>query len=98
MRVHIYSPYDRCNSIISEPENREKEVEPINKAVERCGYPSWTINTVKEHKSQERETKERMDKNIDKSKYIVTLPYIKGVTEPVQQILNHHEIATAMRP
>ena len=30
-------------SIVSEPEDREKEVEHITKALERCGYPSWTI-------------------------------------------------------
>ena len=34
---------DRCNNDVSEPEDREKEVEHITKARERCGYPSWTI-------------------------------------------------------
>ena len=30
---------DRCNNIVSEPEDREEEVEHITKALERCGYP-----------------------------------------------------------
>ena len=29
---------------------------------------------------------------------MVTLPYVKGVTEPIQRILKHHEIATSVRP
>ena len=29
---------------------------------------------------------------------MVTLPYVQGVTEPVQRILKHHDIASAVRP
>ena len=29
---------------------------------------------------------------------MVTLPYVRGVTEPVQRILKHHDIASAVRP
>ena len=53
---------------------------------------------TKEHQSQKGKTKERKDKNVEKSKGMITLPYVKGVTEPIQQILKHHEIATAVRP
>ena len=86
---------DRCN-IVSEPEDREKEVEHITKAQERCGYPSWIIKNVKEQQSQKGKTTEKKEKK--KSKGMVTLPYVKGVTEPVQRILIHHEIATSVRP
>ena len=85
---------DRCNNIVSEPEDREKEVEHITKAQERC----WTIKNVKEQKSQKEKTTEKKEKNTEKSKDMVTLPYVKGVTEPVQRILKHHEIATSVRP
>ena len=86
---------DRCNNIVSEPEDREKEVEYITKALERCGYPSWTIKKVKEQQFQKEKTKE---KNTEKSKDMVTLPYVKGVTYPIQRILKHHDIATSVRP
>ena len=29
---------------------------------------------------------------------MVTLPYVKGVTGPIQRILRRHEIATSVRP
>ena len=70
---------DRCN-IVSDPEYREKEVEHITKALERCGYPSWTIKKVKEQQSQK---KKKRRKNTEKSKGMVTLPYVKGVTENI---------------
>ena len=38
------------------------------------------------------------EKNTEKSKGMVTLPYVKGVTEPIQRILKHHEIARSVRP
>ena len=84
----------RCSgeaSIVSEPEDREKAHH------QRCGYPSWTIKNMKEQQSQKGKTKERKDKNTEKSKDVVTLPYVKGVTEHVQQIFKHREIATAVK-
>ena len=50
---------DRCNNIVSEPEDREKEVEHIAKVLEKCGYPIWTTKKVKEQQSQKEKTKER---------------------------------------
>ena len=50
---------DRCNNIVSEPEDREKRVEHIAKALETCEYTSWTINKVKEQQSQKENTKEK---------------------------------------
>jgi len=29
---------------------------------------------------------------------MVTLPYVQGVTKPVQRILKHHDIVSAVRP
>ena len=62
---------DRCDNIVSEPEDREKEVEHITKTLERCGCPIWTIKKVKEQQSQKEKNKE---KNTEKSKGMVTLP------------------------
>ena len=29
---------------------------------------------------------------------MVTFLYVKGITEPIQRILEHHEVATLVRP
>ena len=76
---------DRCNTIVSKPEGREKEVEHITKALNICSYSSWSIKKMKEQQFQKGKTKEKKEKNIDKSKGMVTLPYVKRVAEPIQR-------------
>ena len=56
------------------------------------------MKKMKEQQSQKGKTKERKDKNTEESEGMVPLPYVKGVTEPVQGILKHCEIATSVRP
>ena len=51
----------------------------ITKALNICGYSSWTIKKMKEQQFQKGKTKEKKEKNIDKSKGMVTLPYVKRV-------------------
>ena len=73
----------------------EIEVEHVTKALERCGYPSWTIKKMKEQQFQNKTKEHRNPKVLSLSP---SLPYVKGVTEPIQWILKHHEIATSVRP
>ena len=42
-------------------------MEHIPKALEICGYLNWTIEKMKQHKSQKGKTKKRLDKNAEKS-------------------------------
>ena len=63
---------DTYKNIVSEPDDREKEVEHITKALQRCGYPIWTIQKKKEQQRQKGKTKQRNYKNADKSKGKVT--------------------------
>ena len=87
---------DRCNNIVTDLEDRRKEEEYISKALHECGYPKWTIRKIREkQQNQQRKSKE---KNKEKSRCVVTLPYVQGVTEPVQRILKHHDITSAVRP
>jgi len=34
---------DRCKNIITEPKNRRKEEEHTTRALQQCGYLTWTI-------------------------------------------------------
>ena len=87
---------DRCKNLVTEPDDRRKEERHIAKAVHECGYPKCTIRNIRENQqNQRRKTK---DKNNEKSRDLVTLSYVQGVTEPVQHILRHHDIVSAIRP
>jgi len=39
---------ERCYSIVTEADDRKKEEEHVAKALSKCGYPSWTIDRVKQ--------------------------------------------------
>ena len=38
---------DRCNNIVTDPENRRKEEEYTSKALQEFGYPKWTIRKIR---------------------------------------------------
>ena len=41
---------DRSDSIITKPEDREKEEEHVCQALKRCGYPDWSFKRVREQR------------------------------------------------
>ena len=50
---------DRCNNIVTDPEDRRKEVY-ITKALQECGYPKWAIRKIREkQQNQQRKSKEK---------------------------------------
>ena len=95
--IHSYvCPHDlllqHCHSIRGQTERRGAH----HQGSRECGYRNWTIREIREkQQSQRRKTD---NKNKEKSRCIVTLPYVQEVTKPVQRILKHHGIASAVRP
>ena len=93
--------FDRCYDIVTTKEVQESEIEHVEKALARCGYPEWTFNKVKQQIKQKKETvpKQRKQKDPNKrSKCMVVIPYIKGVTEKLQRVYKKHNIATSVKP
>ena len=82
---------DRYNNIVSEPEDREEAVEHIIKALERCGYPSWTRKKMKEQQSPKGNTKEKKDKNVEKSKSTHPMYPVKKIS--IFTIISHWKYA-----
>ena len=77
---------DRCNTVVTEETDREQETEHIKQALSRCNYPDWTFRKVESqiNRSRQKKDKNPKKKHEDKSKGRVTLPYRKGVTEPLE--------------
>ena len=73
---------DRCNNIVTDPVNRRKEVEHITKARQECGYTKWTIRKVRE--KQQNHRRPTKWKNNERSRGIVTLPYVHCCTHCIQ--------------
>ena len=96
----IRTLFDREDNIVTDPEDREAEEQHIIKALTTCGYPKWTFNRVKQEKvkkQQQKSTKSKPD-NAEKSKGMVVIPYVGGLTEKLQCIYRKHKISTAVKP
>ena len=90
---------DRMNTIVSEDSDKELEEAKIKKALGLCGYPDWSFNKVK-LQMEKKKTKKPPKKGdmTEKSKGLVVIPYVNGVSEKANRIFRRHGIATAMRP
>ena len=81
----------------------EKEEQHIKQALKMCQYPDWTFNKTKERmeaaKARGKNTK-RNDKTEpgSENRGILTLPYIKGVTECVQKVMHKYRIQAPVKP
>ena len=77
---------DRCDGVVMEEEDKKKEKETIKTALEGCGYPSWTVKEVEKRievtKAQEKTKKKKKKvEEKEKSRGMVVLPYVKGLSE-----------------
>ena len=94
---------DRCDNIVTEEEDRNSEKETIRSALQACGYPEWSIVNTAKQMAERKKTKDsskkrkKSDDNI-KSRGMVVIPYISGVSEKVARILKKKQVNTAMRP
>jgi hypothetical protein len=87
--------YHRANTVISDPEDQQKEVLHVNGALGRCGYPKWALSKAKE--GRKHQGKEKNDPN-RKSKTSVTLPYIAGLTEEAKRIFQSYNVNVCTKP
>ena len=93
---------ERSDSIVTEGEDRKQEDEHIRTALHTLGYPDWAIKRVKEQmnrrKKSIRKSKSKKDKAREKSRGVVTVPYVHSFTEKIQRIFTKHRVATVFKP
>ena len=85
---------ERSDSIVTEEEDRKQEEEHIRTALHTCGYPDWAIKKVKEQMN--RKNAIRKDKAQEKSRRVVTVPYVHSFGEKIQRIFTKHRVATVV--
>ncbi|XP_068671745.1 uncharacterized protein [Montipora foliosa] len=90
----------RANTLISHPEEVEKEKEHIRKALNLCGYPSWafqkaTSPSQRDHQrqGQEQRTGPRGFRNIR-----ITIPYVTGVSDAMKSVFRSFGFSTTFKP
>ena len=92
---------ERSDGIVTEEEDRKQEEERIRTALRTCGYPDWAKKKVKEQMNRKkaiRKDKSKIDKAQEKSRGVVTAPYVHSFTEKIQRIFTKHGVATVVKP
>ena len=90
---------DRCETLVTEEEDKRKEREHIKEALTRCWYPQWTISTVQTKmkiKKEDSIRKKTVEK--DKNKGMVVLLYVHELSETTSRIMKKYNVNTAMKP
>ena len=87
-------------TIVTDTQDRAEEEAHIHNALIHCQYPQWAIEKgrkqVQQHKTKT--TKKKNQTSDKKHAAIVTLPYIRGVTERIQRAMRKHNINTPVKP
>ena len=91
----VHTLLNRCETITSEKEDREKEKEHLKAALQQCGYPAWSMIENKSEKVTDKKKKKTEQQRV---KGQVVVPYIQGTTEKITRILKRYGITTAVRP
>ena len=92
---------ERSDSLVTEEEDRKQEEEHTRTALHTCGYQNWAIKSVKEQMNRKkaiRKDKSKQDKAHEKSRGVVTVPYVHSFTEKIQRIFTKHSVATVVKP
>ncbi|XP_072025262.1 uncharacterized protein [Amphiura filiformis] len=90
---------DRKNKIITEDRDKEEEEVTIKKTLSNCGYPSWSFDKVKQQMDTPKQKKKAIKKDeTTKSKGLVVIPYVEGVSERIARTFKSYNISAAMKP
>ncbi|XP_060074957.1 uncharacterized protein LOC132554659 [Ylistrum balloti] len=89
---------NRCETIVTEQQDKIQEQSHIMKAMKNCEYPEWALKRVQKQCQNKGKNRKRPMKDQNKTKIQVIIPYIKGISETIQRIYRNHGIATAMKP
>ena len=91
---------ERNDSIATEGEDSKQKKEHTRTALHTCGYPDWAKKRVKEQMNRKKAIRKdisRKAKAQEKSRGVVTVPYVHSFTEKIQRIFTKHRVATVLK-
>ena len=91
----IHTLSQRAGDISSDNASLKEERELISTAMRNCNYPEWVI---KRGLGPPRHRERIQSEQEEETKGWATIPYVKGVSEPISRILRTAGIKVAMKP
>ena len=89
-KIGLISTFEhRVETLVTEEEDKKKEMSHVKKALKRCGHPRWSLHRNKRTGQREEKT-ERRGK--------VVLPYVKGTSEKIARIFKKYDLETIHKP
>ena len=85
--------------IVTEDDDKLQEEEKVVRALKNCGYPQWMFKKVKDQMKvpKKQNTSKKVD-STNKSRGMVVILYVQGVSERVARVYKSYGIAAAMKP
>ena len=92
----------RAKAVVSEKDERQKEIEHLRGALRVNGYPDWILRELDENEISEKERKtpgKKDEVHGEKAKkFPVVIPYIKGFSEEIRRVFGKYDIPTYFKP
>ena len=82
----------------SEKKDLKSERQHVNKALNVCKYPKWTIRKVAKNLSKRKDKIKKAISGKKDSNGNILLPYIKGKAETLKRVFNKHKINVCFKP
>jgi hypothetical protein len=86
----------RAEGIVSDDQERDKEVTHIKTVLKVNGYPDWLLNERRERGTPTTQT--NVPAQSTQKRPPIVIPYIKGVSEQLRRIYKTHHIPTYFKP
>ena len=92
---------DRADNLCSRDQDKVEERAHVKQALMRCGYPAGFIDNVVKKTAQSRSQAAAVKpkkKQENKGGSMVTLSYLKGLSEKCRRIFSKYNVQTALKP
>ena len=80
--------HNRINNLITDEDDKKVEKSRVEKKLKNCGYPNWAF------KKRKRSRKEKDEKNHP----VITIPYVKNVSEKIARSYRKHGLRVVHKP
>ncbi|XP_072044617.1 uncharacterized protein [Amphiura filiformis] len=92
----------RANTAVTDPEEREKEIEHIKGALGNCGYRQWAFDLSTSRNKPPTQNSNPPEPTSDipqpSNKTFITLPFLDGISQKLQRIFKTYGVATSFKP